>query len=336
MPRVSRRLLHLVWAVLFVLLVGTAGFVLIEDYPPFDAFYMTLITVATVGYSEIRPLSQAGRAFNSVLIFFGVTLLFFAIGVITQTVVQLELGDLFGKRRMKRMIDKLEKHFIVCGFGRVGRGAAAELQQAGAPLVVVDRDPARVEAAIGAGMLAVAADSTLDQTLTEVGVARARGLIAALATDADNLFVILSAKTLNPLLNVAARAGEEGAEQKLRRAGANTVFTPSTHAGHRLAQSLIRPHVLQFLDFATQTMGLDVEIEQAQVAETSEFAGMSLKQMQIRRETGVIVLAIRRAGGEMLFNPPADAVIQGGDSLVVMGEQQNLQRFEGRLAEVRK
>jgi voltage-gated potassium channel len=335
MPRVFRRLLYLAWAILFVLLVGTAGFVLIEGYPPFDAFYMTLITIATVGYSEIHPLSEAGRVFNSVIIFFGVTLLFFAIGVITQTVVQLELADLFGKRRMKRMIDKLEKHFIVCGFGRVGRGAAADLQQAGVPVVVVDRNPAKVEAAIAEGMLAVAADSTLDQTLASVGVARARGLVAALATDADNLFVILSAKTLNPVLKVAARAGEEEAEQKLRRAGADTVFAPYTHAGHRLAQSLIRPHVLQFLDFATKSMGLDVLIEQAQVAETSEFAGMSLKQMQIRRDTGVIVLAIRRAG-EMIFNPPADEVIQGGDSLVVMGEQHDLQRFEERLSEVRK
>jgi voltage-gated potassium channel len=237
---------------------------------------------------------------------------------------------------MKRMIDKLENHYIVCGFGRVGKGAAGELQQAGLPFVIVDRSPDRVEAAMRAGMLALEADSTLDQTLVEAGVVRARGLIAALATDADNLFLILSAKTLNPKLAISARAGEESAEQKLRRAGADAVFAPYKHAGHRLAQALIRPHVLQFLDFTTQTAGPDIVIEQLRVAETSEFDSMSLMQMQIRRETGVIVLAIRPAGGEMLFNPPAEAVIHGGDYLVVMGEPENLHVLEQRLAEASK
>ena len=336
MPRLARRLIFIGVAILSVLLVGTAGFIVIEGYPPFDAFYMTLITMSTVGYMEIHPLSPVGRVFNSVLIFFGVTMLFFAIGVITQTVVQLELGDLFGKRRMKRMIDKLEKHYIVSGYGRVGRGAVLDLQQAGLPFVIVDRNPQKVEAAIAAGMLAVAADSTLDQTLVGAGVGRARGLIAALATDADNLFLILSAKTLNPLLKIAARAGEEGAEQKLRRAGADTVFAPYTHAGHRLAQALIRPHVLEFLEFTTQGIGPDIVMEQVRVAEGSEFDSMSLIETQIRRETGVIVLAIRQADGQMMFNPPAEAVIHGGDSLVVMGKQESLYRFEQRVAEVRK
>jgi voltage-gated potassium channel len=336
MIRFARRLAYIGLTIAFLLLVGTVGFIVIEGYPPFDAFYMTLITVATVGYQEIRPLSQAGRIFNSVLIFFGVTTLFFAIGLITQAVVHLELGEFFGKRRVKRMIDKLQNHCIVCGYGRVGRGAARELQRAGLPFVVVDKDPEKVEAAVRAGMLAVAADSTRDQTLVDAGVSRARGLIAALTTDADNLFVILSAKTLNPGLKVAARAGEEEAEEKLRRAGADTVFAPYTHAGHRLAQALIRPHVFQFLDLTTKSMGLDVVIEQVRVAEGSEFASMSLKQMQIRRDIGVIVLAIRRAGGEMLFNPPAEAVIEGGDHLVVMGEQENLHKLERRLAEERK
>jgi voltage-gated potassium channel len=336
MTRFPRGLIYIGLAILLTLLIGTTGFVLIEGYPLFDAFYMTLITMSTVGYAEIHPLSRAGRIFNSVLIFFGVSLLFFAIGLITQAVVQLELGDFLGKRRIKRMIDKLEHHYIVCGYGRVGRGAAWELQQAGLPCVVVDRDPERVEAATRAGLHALAADSTSDQTLTDAGISRARGLIAALATDADNVFVILSAKTLNPMLNVAARAGEEEAEEKLRRAGADTVFSPYAHAGHRLAQALVRPHVTEFLDFATQSVGLNVVIEQMQVVQGGEFAAASLKQMQVRRDIGVIVLAIRRAGGEMVFNPPAEAVIQSGDYLVAMGEPQNLRKLEQRLAEVRK
>ncbi len=335
MRRVPRSIAFVSAAVVATLFIGTIGFVVIEHFPVFDAFYMSLITIATVGYSEIHPLSPAGRIFNSVLIFFGVSLLFFAIGVVAQVVIQLELGELLGKRRMKRMIDKLENHYLVCGYGRVGRGAANELKKAGQPCVVIERDPQKLEAAVEAGLLGIAADATRDQALVDAGIGRARGLVAALGSDADNLFVILSAKTLNPSLAIAARAGEEEAEDKLRRAGAGTVFAPYTHAGYRLAQALIRPHVHQFLDLTTENMGLNVLIEQLRVDEASEFASMSLKQMQIRRDIGVIVLAIRRASGEMLFNPPADAVLQGGDSLVAMGGPEDLRKLESRLAGAR-
>src|SRR5678816_1730719 len=173
-----RRLTYIAAAMALTLTMGTTGFAVIEHYPVFDAFYMTLITVSTVGYAEIHPLSHAGRIFNSFLIFFGVTVMFFAIGAMTQS-----------------MIEQLEKHFIICGYGRVGRNASQELKRAGAPFVIADRDPDRVEKAMLAGYLAVEADATRDETLHAVGITRARGLVSALATDADNLFVILSAKT---------------------------------------------------------------------------------------------------------------------------------------------
>ncbi|HSB16245.1 MAG TPA: potassium channel protein [Bryobacteraceae bacterium] len=332
MSRVTRRLGYVGLVVLCTLLVGTVGYIVIEDYPPFDAFYMALITMTTVGYREVHVLSTQGRVFNSVMIFFGVTTMFFAIGMMTQTIIELELAEFFGKRRVKRMIDKLENHYIVCGFGRVGRNASLELNQSGAPFVVIDRNPERVESAIRAGMLAVQADSTRDQTLRDVGIVRARGLVAALATDADNLFVILSARNLNPMLNVAARVDEEEAEEKLRRAGADIVFAPYSNAGYQLAQALLRPHVFRFLDFTSRSIGLDVAIEQVRVAEQSEFASKTLKQMQIRRDVGVIVLAIRRADGSMLFNPPAEAEINGGDFLIVMGEPPGLRRLEVLMA----
>ena len=307
---------------------GTIGFMVVEGYPAFDAFYMTLITVATVGYMEIHPLSHAGRVFNSFLILFGVSAVFFGVGALTQTIIELELQDTFGKRRRKRVIDGLKDHYIICGFGRVGRHAAFELQRTGVPFVIIDRSEPRAEMARQAGMHVLVADSTRDESLRQAGILRARGLVSALATDADNVFVILSAKTLNPKLTVVTRASEEEAEQKLRLAGADTVFAPFSMAGHRLAQALVRPHVSTFLDFATTAMGLDVAIEQVEVARSSEVIAKSLKELHLSRDYGVIVMAIKKAGGEMLFNPPAESTIAAGDYLIAMGAIENLQKLE--------
>lgn len=319
-----------------VLAVGTIGFHTLENYPLLDAFYMTLTTITTVGYGEIHPLSPRGRLFNCFLIFFGIGIMFQVIGTIAQGFIEREFAGLFDAQKKKRMIDQLKDHFIICGFGRVGRGAAQEMQRAGVPFVVCDRNEDRVERAIKAGMLGVVADATRDESLRDLHVERAKGLVAALATDADNMFLILSAKTLNPLLVTAARAAEEEAEQKLRRAGADRVFAPYYLTGHRLAQSILKPHVQEFFDIFTRDLGLKAAVEQVRVAEGSEFAGRSLKDLQLRRELGVIVLAIRRGDGAMQFNPPAEAVLSAGDCLIVMGEQENLHRLESLLIGVRK
>src|SRR5260370_491277 len=178
MTRIARRLLYILVAIAAMLLIGTTGFTLIDHYPPFDAFYMTLTTLTTVGYGEIHPLSHAGRVFNSFLITFGVTTIFIAIGAMTQTIIEREFSEAIGKRRNKRMIDNLKDHYIICGYGRVGRGAATELQHAGVPFVVVDIGPERAERAIHDGLLAVAADSTRDETLSQVGIDPAPGLLA--------------------------------------------------------------------------------------------------------------------------------------------------------------
>jgi voltage-gated potassium channel len=334
MEHLRRRLAVVAIAMAFTLGAGTLGFVLIEHYPVFDAFYMTLTTVTTVGYGELHTLSRAGRVFNSFLILFGVFIILLAIGAMTQTVIELELNQFFGKRRVKSMIDKLQNHIILCGFGRVGRGAAEELRASQVPFVVVDKNEERVERAIKEGMLAVLADASRDETLLETGILRARGLIATLASDADNLFVILTAKTLNPGLQLSARVAEESSEQKMRRVGADFVFAPYNSTGHRMAQAIVRPHVQQFLDFTTTSMGLDVAIEQMLVEHKSPLAGRTLAEMQVRQETGVIVLAIRRAAGEMFFNPPGDARISGGDHLIAMGEPQALRRLEQFVAGV--
>jgi voltage-gated potassium channel len=333
MDRIARRFVITGSATILVLIIGTVGFVLVEHWTVFDAFYMTLTTMTTVGYQEVHPLSYGGRIFNSFVIAFGVMAIFIAIGAMTQTIVEMEIGEKLNQRRKKRMIDQLKDHFIICGYGRVGRGAAEELHRAKVPFVVTDIDPERVERAMTAGLIAVNADATRDQTLHDVGITRARGLVSALATDADNLFTILSAKGLNPNLYVATRAAEEGAEQKMRRAGADAVLAPYALTGHRLAQCMLRPHVVQFLELTTQNIGLNVDIEQVMVGETGEFTEKSIRDMQIRRDLGVIVLAIRKRDGRMLFNPPADTLIVGGDCLIVMGQLENLRRLETLVAE---
>jgi len=335
MHRLRNRLILIASVLLITVLGGMLGFIVIEGYPPFDAFYMTMITISTVGYAEVHPLSHAGRVFNSFLIFFGVTIMLLAVGSMTQLVIELELNQYFGKRRTKKMIDKLHDHYIICGFGRVGRGAAAELQRAGVPFLVVDKSEDRVDWAIKEGMLAALADATDDSTLQDAGILRARGLIATLQSDADNLFVILSAKALKPSLLISARINSEQSERKMRLAGADYVFAPYDMTGYRMAQVMLKPHVFQFIDFTTKNIGLDVGIEQVRVGKESEFDKKTLEQLQIRRELGVIVLAIRKADGSMQFNPPAEASIGGGDYLIVMGEPANLQRLEQLLGGVR-
>lgn len=326
--RLFRRVLLIAGLIVITLIVGTVGFEVIEGYSWFDGFYMTLTTITTVGYQELKPLSRAGRIFNSFLISFGVTAMFLAVGAMTQTIIELELQDRYGKRRKKRMIHNLHDHFIVCGFGRVGRNASYEIQRANAPFLVIDRNEQRVAKAASAGMLAVAADATHDDSLREAGVLRAKGLIAALPSDAENLFIILSAKTLNPRLTVVTRASEEEAGEKLRRAGADTVFTPYSMAGRQLADALLRPHVVEFLDFARSNIGPKVTMEQLCVAPKTEFTRKPLGQLLELRKSGVIVLAIRKPEGETIFNPPAEAEISAGDFLIVMGERPSLQKLE--------
>jgi voltage-gated potassium channel len=334
MPRIRRRLVLIALAILTTLLVGTTGFVLIERYPPFDAFYMSLVTITTVGYKEVYELSTAGRIFNSFLILFGVSVMFLAVGAMTQTIIELELGRYFEKRQVRRMVEKLKDHYIVCGYGKVGRGAVTELKSEGVPLVIIERDEHKVENAIRDGLIAVLGDATRDDNLRSIGIMHAKGLIAALSSDADNLFLVLSAKGLNPKLVVSARVIEEEAEQKLKKAGADLALASYNITGSRLAQAILRPHVVQFLDLATTPLGAKIGIEQVRVGQSSWYVAKSLGESQLRRETGVIILAIRKADGPMLFNPDANTQLYAGDFLIAMGEAPNLRKLEHLLTGV--
>ncbi len=326
--RLRRRAAFVAALLALMLCIGTLGFSLIEGYPLFDAFYMTLITITTVGYQEIHPLSHAGRVFNSFVIFFGVAVIFIASGAMTQTIIELELANRYGRHRKKKMIENLHDHFIVCGYGRVGRNASAELQRMNASIIVIDKREERVQRAMHAGLLAVEADATLDDSLRAAGVMHAKGLVASLPGDAENLFIILSAKNLNPGLTIVTRASEEEAEIKLRRAGADIVFAPYAIVGHRIAQSLLKPHLMEFLNIATTDVGPQVMMEQLALSEKGQPRLKTFGEVQKCCTAGVIPLAIRRSGGQMVFNPPPDTLISVGDSLIAIGEKPGLEKLE--------
>lgn len=318
-----------------VLLAGTIGFRVIEGRPWFDSFYMALISLTTVGYGEIWPMSQDGRIFTSLLLIVGVTVVFASIGIMSDLVLQLELENFFGRKRTARMLKRLRNHYIVCGAGRVGRGVIDELRRGNAKVLLIDNSKERADWAEAQGLPTLIADATTDQTLIEAGIEHAQGLVAAIGSDAENVYVALSARGLNPSIRIAARASDESAEEKLRRAGANTVFTPYNFIGHRLAQSMLRPHVLSFLDVASAFRGsdLDLEVEQLKVAAKSPVADRTLEESKLRQRFGVIVLAIMRSNGTMEFNPAGQASIQPGDVLIAMGERSNLQRMETEVEE---
>jgi voltage-gated potassium channel len=316
------------------ILIGTLGFRLVEGWPLFDAFYMALITLTTVGYGEIHPLSFAGRVFASFLMLVGVATVFVSFAILGDTLLRLELADYFGQRRRTRMLDHIAGHYIVCGAGRVGRSVVLELRRAGAKVVLVDNDPERVKWGDDLGVLTLTADASKDETLRRARIDTAAGLVAAISSDAENVYVTLSAKVLNPSLHIAARASDDQAEEKLQRAGAATVLTPYTYIGHRLAQSLLRPHVLSFLDVASAfgKTDLDLDIEQLRVAPGSVLSSRTLAEAHLGRTYGVIVLAVRRPSGVMQFNPQADVRLEAGDVLIAMGERQKLKQLETELS----
>jgi voltage-gated potassium channel len=309
-----------------IVLVGTAGFHFIEGWPWFDCFYMVVTTLTTIGYQETHPLSRVGREFNIFVIAVGVSLVFLAIGALTQALLEFELRSFFGRRRMERDIGRLADHYIICGAGRVGRSAARELARRPVPFVVVEQNEGKATK-YGGDWLVIVGDATQEQTLREAHIERACGLVAATTTDAANVYIVLTARGLNPKLKIIARASEEDAEKHLMKAGADSVVSPYLFAGQRIAQSFLRPHVVSFLDTATTHLGMDLEIGEIRVGNESRFAGKTIETSRIRQDRGVIILAIKRENG-MHFNPAPDDRIESGDFLIAMGEPSQLRQLE--------
>lgn len=325
------RFLATILLLLLLTTAGTAGYMLIEGWSLLDALYMAAVTITTVGYDEVRPLSAAGRHFTMVLLLGGITWIGIWFALMTSLIVELDLKNVLRRRRIMREIGSMEGHFIVCGAGRTGRQVVQELEAMNAPWVVVERDPSRIEnlLTIIPDAYAVEGDATHDQTLVEAGLRRARGLVTCLSGDTDNLFVCLSARDLAPDAVIVARAYEEETMDKLYRAGATHVVSPNVSGAVRMASMLLRPSVVSFLDVATRSSELALRMEGTAISEGSAVAGKTLAEARIPHQTGLIVIALRKAsdGGGFMFNPVADTRLDPGDEVIVLGKQEQIDRL---------
>jgi voltage-gated potassium channel len=312
---------------------GTLGYVLIEAWHPWDAFYMTITTITTVGYKEVHALSRAGEVFTASVILAGVGTAFYTFTLLATIVVDGGIHARLVRRRRQRMLDDLKDHFIVCGYGRIGAIIVEELRRQQVPYVVVERNHERVQAVMEAGGLAVEADASSEEVLTRLGIARARGFIAAVGTDAETVYAVLTARVLRPDLYIVGRAETEDAERKLLRAGANRVVSPYRIGARELAQTALRPAVVDFFQLATRAGNLELAIEQVAIGAGSTLGGHSIIDANIRQRYGLIVVGIQRTSGKMEFNPPGDALMHAGDQLVVLGRTDGLRDLEAAAAQ---
>ena len=320
---------RLIFALIFitcVVIAGSAGYMLIEGWSCLDSLYMTVITIASVGYKEIHDLSPNGRIFTIILIISGVGSVTYALTTIAKIVVEGEIQEIFGRKRLEKKIKELKNHYIVCGYGRMGRIICRELKEKDIKFVVIEKEPDTFES--GEETLVLKGDATKDENLKEAGIEKAKGLISVLPTDAENLFVVLSARELNPKLFIVARAGEEGSEQKLLRAGADRVVSPYHIGGLRIAHTVLKPAVVDFIEFATKSGNIDLQMEEITVQNNSKLAGLTLDECGIGRDLGIIVVAIKKASGDMKFNPTFRTAIKAGDTLIALGEIPKLKTLE--------
>ena len=319
--------------ILFAILTfGTLGYMIIEGSPLLDSLYMTLITITTVGYGEMIRLSPAGKIFTMGLILVGMGYVLYLVSKITEAMVEGGLRRILGRINMQKKVAKLSGHYIVCGFGRIGKVICDSLKQDSRIFVVIEKDEHEVQRIAEFGFLVLQGDAANDEILLDAGVAQAKGLIAVVSSDAENVYIVLSARGLNPELFILARSsGIEGAETKLLRAGANKVISPYFIGGCRMAQLIVRPTVIDFVDLTVHGGELGLRLEELAVSGGSQYVDQALLESDIRKEFDLIVVAIKRDHGEMIFNPSPQTKILAGDTLVVLGEYENIKALEKRL-----
>ena len=325
---ITTRKLRIAFIGLFsIFIIGTLGFHFIEGWSFSEALYTTVTTLSTVGYGDFYPQSGAGRLFTGILIIFGVGTMLYTVGLLTETMVEARFKMLMGRGRLEKMIKKLHNHYIICGCGRIGYLISKELREDNVDFVVIDNNPEVIQKIEDEGIIFHKGDSTQDKTLIEAGIKRAKGIVCALPTDAENLYVILTAKELNPNIYVLSRSEEEESEHRLVRAGADRVISPYKLGGTRMAMAILRPAMLDFIEITTRRQSLELRMEEFTICDGSPTVGKSLKDSDIRHYYGLIVVAIKKDSGKMIFNPLANYMIEKGDKLIAMGEDENMRRF---------
>lgn len=312
---------------LAVLVFGTSGFYYVEGMTLFDAFYMTVITISTVGFSEISPLSSHGRVIAIIIISTGIMIGAYTIGMVLRMFIEGELKKSFGRKKMDNQIAKLRNHYIICGFGRIGELICRELRSYNVDLVVIENDPKVIERLEKSHFLYLPMDSTSEETLITAGVMDAKALVTAVTSDADNVFIILTAKGLRPDIFVLSRSSDVKNENKLIRAGASRVVSPYLIGGRRMAQILIKPTVTDFIDIAMMDNKMDLRIEEARIGPASELVGKNLIESKLRQNYGIIIVAIKKKIGQMIFNPIPSERLDSDDILVVLGKKEDMEKM---------
>ena len=325
---------HLIFAnllVIFIISMGVAGYMMIEGWNLLDALYMTVTTLTTVGYGEVHDLSRMGQVFTILLICIGVTFFLYVAGAVVQFMVEGRIRTILGRRRLDKKIDRLRNHYIICGYGRIGKILCKILSRKPIDLAVIEKDPGLSPLMDANKILYILGDATEEKNLLNAGIQRAKGLIAALATDTENVFLVLTARQLNPGLFIMASANRDESKSKLLAAGATRVESPYDIGATSMAQRIIRPTVTNFLDFAFAHRRKDIQMEEIPVNPSSALVNVMLKDSGIRQQFNLIIIAIKKLDGNMLFNPSFETVIQGGDTVIAVGQENNLQQLEKKL-----
>jgi voltage-gated potassium channel len=324
------RLIVAVVMIVLIISFGTIGYMSIEGWNFLDSLYMTIITLTTVGFKEIHELSFSGKLFTIILIIGGVGTVLYSLGIGAKLLLEGELQEVFGRKRLEKKLRELKDHYIICGYGRMGKIIARELKHENMNFVVIEKNLDIIKET--EEVLILEGDAAKDENLKRVGIEKAKCLISVLPTDAENLFVVLSARGLNPNLLIVARAGEEGSEKKLLRAGADRVVSPYYIGGLRIAHSVLKPAVVDFIEFATKSDNIDLQMEEIIIQKDSGLAGHTLDQCGIGRDLGIIVVAIKQQSGTMKFNPTFRSTIESGDTLIAVGETTKLKILEDMAA----